>query len=213
MIHPNTEIHLYLIRHGQSLMNLNPDLVGGRSKDTLLSQQGEDQATSLFKHFRKSGIRFDCVYCSPLDRAKMTANIALGQEIPLIIDDRLMEYSAGEWEGKDRNEVQTPDILRQMSEMGIDFCPPGGESQRQVIMRVSSWLHEAILDNQEIIESGKSASIAVFSHGLTIKCLLNYIMNFDDHLIWRIVIDNCSVSLFVFNARGWWPKYMNRIPY
>ncbi len=213
-MHPKTEVRLYLIRHGESHMNLNPSLIGGRSANTPLSQHGEDQATALYKHFRKNKVLFDQIHCSPFERTKMTASIVLGQDAPVvIIDDRLVEYSAGEWEGKERDEVQTPDALHKMSEMGIDFRPPNGESQRDVILRVAAWLQEAILGNDEILQSGRCINVVVFSHGLAIKCLLHHILDFNSHLIWRMEIDNCGVSKLVFNARGWWPKYINRILY
>jgi broad specificity phosphatase PhoE len=214
MIHPGTEIHLYLIRHAESHMNINPHLVGGRSASTPLSQLGEDQSTALYKYFNKHGINFDLVYCSPFVRTKSTAEISLGGKGPVIlVDNRLVEYSAGDFEGKIRSEIHTAAILHQMAEMGLDFQPPGGESQRQVILRVSEWLREAILGNQPLLESGLTVRISCYSHGLTIKCLLHHILGFDSHLIWRMEIDNCSVSKLVYNARGWWPKYINRIPY
>ncbi len=213
MIHPETEIHLYLIRHGQSHMNITPHLVGGRSEKSPLSQLGEDQAVALYRLFHNNGIRFDKVYSSPFSRAIRTAEISLGSSFPIITDDRLIEYSAGDWESRPRSEVQTSKVKHQMAEMTVDFQPPNGESQRQVSLRVADWLQEVILKNQELLSSGQTQSIAVFSHGLTIKCLLHHILGFDSQYIWRLEIDNCSVTKMVFNARGWWPKYINRVPY
>ena len=213
MIHPNTEIHLYLIRHAQSHMNITPHLVGGRSTQTPLSQLGEDQATALNKFFRAHDVKFNQVHCSPLERAKSTAEISLGSADPIInIDDRLIEYSAGDWEGKNRSQIQTPEIKHQMAEMTVDFQPPDGESQRQVSLRVADWLQEIILNNQKLLSAGQKHYIATFSHGLAIKCLLHHILNFDSQYIWRLEIDNCSISKLIYNSHGWWPKYINRVP-
>lgn len=212
MIHPETEVHLYLIRHGQSHMNMTPHLVGGQSAETFLSQLGEDQAVKLYKYFQINEIRFEKVYSSPFMRAIRTAEISTGTGLSITTDDRLIEYSAGGWEGKPRSDVQTPEVKHQMAEMTVDFQPPRGESQRQVSLRVADWLQEAILSNQATLSSGKTHRIAVFSHGLTIKCLLHHVMGFDSQYIWRLEIENCSISKLVYNARGWWPKYINRLP-
>ncbi|MBD3281464.1 hypothetical protein GF391_01835 [Candidatus Uhrbacteria bacterium] len=214
MIDPKTEIEIYLIRHAESHMNKNPHIVGGRSASTPLSQLGEDQSTALYKFFQKYGIEFDTVYCSPFLRTKSTAEISLAGKGPVIlVDDRLIEYSAGEFEGKIRSEVLTAKVVHQMAEMGIDYQPPGGESQRQVMSRVNGWLEDIVLKNQELLESGLTVRLACYSHGLTIKCLLQMILGFDSHLIWRMRIDNTGISKLIFNSRGWWPKYINRVPY
>ncbi|MFZ6015361.1 MAG: histidine phosphatase family protein [Patescibacteria group bacterium] len=214
MIDPKTEVHLYLIRHGESHMNLNPHLIGGQSLETPLSQAGEDQCTALYKYFFSRKVDFDYAYSSHLVRVKITARFVLGPNAPVIvIDKRLAEYSAGEWEGRPRHAVHTPEVLYQMAEMGIDFQPPGGESQRQVITRVSEFLNEAVLNNQNVLEAGKRINIAFFSSGLTIKSLLQHILEFDSRFIWRMKIDNCSVSELIYNSRGWWPQYINRVPY
>jgi broad specificity phosphatase PhoE len=212
MIHPDTEVHLYLIRHAESDMNVKPGLVGGQSPDAEITSRGEEQASGLNKWLRDHKIKFDHVYCSPFRRTKQTALIGInGGRIEL--DSRLIEYSAGDWEGERRSSVQTPEVKHQMAEMTVDFQPPIGESQRQVSLRVANWLQDAILSNQKLLQYGAAQSIAAFSHGLTIKCLLHHILGFDSHYIWRMELDNCSVSKLVFNARGWWPKYINRVPY
>lgn len=212
-MHPKTEVRLHLIRHSESVMNQYPNLVGGRSPETPLSGWGESLCNDLSDFILYNIKNIDLAYSSPIPRAIATAERSLDEDDfkKLILDERLVEYSGGEWEGKDRSKVQTPEVLHQMALMGIDFRPPGGESQRDVILRVAAWLQEAILGNDEILQSGRCFNIVVFSHGLAIKCLLHHILGFDSHLIWRTEIDNCGVSKLVFNSRGWWPKYINRV--
>lgn len=48
------------------------------------------------------------------------------------LDDRLQELSQGEWEGKPRDEIYTPEMRQKMNYGQPDFRPPAGESQRQV---------------------------------------------------------------------------------
>lgn len=50
------------------------------------------------KRYRE--IHFDICYCSPLIRAKETAELVLeGRTVPIVTDDRLMEMCFGEYEG------------------------------------------------------------------------------------------------------------------
>lgn len=69
--HICTEIHF--IRHAESSMNVNPDLIGGRSPSVTLTGLGKRQARALGVHLRSTGVEFDAVYSSPLERAMQTA--------------------------------------------------------------------------------------------------------------------------------------------
>lgn len=66
-----TEIHF--IRHAESTMNAKPELIVGRSPASPLTALGKRQARALGVHLRSSGMDFDAVYSSPLERAKQTA--------------------------------------------------------------------------------------------------------------------------------------------
>jgi len=72
---------LILIRHGESLANLDSHLIGGRSPETILSSKGEMQAANLGKYFQKkfleTGENFDVIYSSPFIRCEQTAKICL----------------------------------------------------------------------------------------------------------------------------------------
>ena len=49
---------------------------------------------------RYADIPFDICFCSPLSRAKETAEILLaGRDVPIQYDDRLKEMAFGEYEG------------------------------------------------------------------------------------------------------------------
>lgn len=216
MIHPNTMIKLYLIRHVQSEANCRPEIVMGRSLMSPATSIGVEQSQRLGSYLKHEGIRFDRVYCSPARRAIETTvyiPIADMNEPPeLVMDERLVEYTAGEWEGQPRDEVYTPDIILQMAKMTIDFQPPGGESQRQVMQRAGAWLQDAILDNDPLLTSGNIVRIAAFSHGLVIKCLLGMILGLNHGQIWNMTLDNASLTLLQFSVNGWRLDYINRIP-
>lgn len=204
------EFELYLIRHGQSETNVNPDHMG-QTPNVPLTKLGKYQATLLGERFNKEHTAFDFVYSSPYKRALDTATIALGSSAGMIIKSpRLREYDAGKWTGASRKAIITPEINLKMGYLNHNFQPPGGESLSEVERRASSWLEDCILYNPEMQKASTEAKtnrralkIAVFSHGMTIKTLLHYIMGFDKNFTWKVSIYNTSITRLTFGPVGW----------
>jgi broad specificity phosphatase PhoE len=206
------EFDLLLIRHGQSAVNIIPDQMG-QAPDVPLTPHGIEQAKLLRHRLLHSSTKLDRVYSSHYDRALHTARIVTddedGRRITVCPD--LREYSAGDWEGSKRSQVLTPGVVARMGYMTNAFQPPGGESMNQVERRVSLWMEENILYNKEIIEEAARRrdekrprmTIAAFSHGMTIKCLLHHIMGFDQSFTWKLTLENTSISKLVFREEGW----------
>lgn len=207
------EFNLTLIRHGQSTTNVNPDLMG-QEADTPLSDNGKLQAEKLGKRLIKEVQGIDYVFSSPYTRAYDTAMISLMSvphaHNPILVPD-LREYSAGDWTGASRSDTLNNDVKNRMSAMGHGFLPPNGESLHQVERRASLWLEEAILYNPTMIEVAKAhrsrkeypTNIFCFSHGMTIKCLLHYVMGFDQNFTWKVTIENTSITKLHFGKDGW----------
>ncbi|NJL94676.1 MAG: histidine phosphatase family protein, partial [Anaerolineae bacterium] len=85
-------MHLYLIRHGQSVENTQP--YDGRNDNSALTDLGQAQAAALATWLAQptQRIKFNRLYSSPMQRAKQTAAAiagALGMEVAF--DSRLME--------------------------------------------------------------------------------------------------------------------------
>ena len=79
---------------------------------------------------------------SPLVRCVETAQL-LGLEYA-VRESRLAEMSWGEWEGRKINDLRA-ELGEQMAaneSLGFDFKPPQGESPRDVLARVTTWLVE-----------------------------------------------------------------------
>lgn len=214
MLHYN-EFNLYLIRHGQSEVNVLPDHVG-QSKDTKLTKEGKVQASLLgCRLFQKEKLSVDRVFSSDYTRAVDTCNIALGnspivQSVQTIYAPELREYSAGDWTGSSRKEIYDITTILRMAAMTNSFLPPNGESFHMVERRASKWLEDTILYNEQVqAEANKRQAqnllpqnIFVFSHGITIKCLLHYIMGFDQSFTWKINLENTSISKLHFDSKG-----------
>ena len=106
-------------------------------------------------------------------------------------------------------QVRNAEYMAYMRGKGIHFVPPGGESYRKVQRRYTNWLEDEILYNENLISQPTVLRIAIVSHGVASRCLFHYIMGFDENLIWRIVLDNASISRFKFNKSGWSPVCIN----
>jgi len=206
------EFNLTLVRHGQSTTNANPDLMG-QEADTPLSDNGKLQAEKLGKRLRRTVEGIDFVFSSPYTRAHDTARIAL-LEVPhtgIVLADDLREYSAGDWTGASRIDTLTLDVKNRMGAMVHGFLPPNGESLHQVERRAGLWLEENILYNPNIQSAARAhksrnerlTNIFCFSHGMTIKCLLHYVMGFDQSFTWKVTIENTSLTRLYFGKDGW----------
>jgi probable phosphoglycerate mutase len=216
------EFDLYLIRHGESAVNAIPDLMG-QSADVPLTDKGRNQALLLSKLWEKTGTVFDGIFSSPYVRSLDTAKIAtknilefsekINEPVEIVEIDALREYDAGDWLGLSRKETLTKDVKYKMNALNHVFLPPKGESQSMVERRASEWLEETFIHNPFVYgwyERKKSPlQLALFSHGMTIKCLLHYILGFDKSLTWKISIDNTSVSKLSFDDEGWHLRTIN----
>lgn len=78
---------LYVIRHGQTEKNLLK-VVHGQTESNLTSD-GIKKTQELKKEV--DNLHIDVVISSPLSRARKTAEILVGNKLPINIDDRLIE--------------------------------------------------------------------------------------------------------------------------
>lgn len=86
---------LYIMRHGKTDWNAKHKLQG--RTDIPLNEEGIQMAEQAKEKYKD--VNFDICYCSPLVRAKQTAEIVLeGRNIPIVYDDRLMEMCFGVYE-------------------------------------------------------------------------------------------------------------------
>jgi broad specificity phosphatase PhoE len=156
---------IFLVRHAQSAWN-------GRfcgSSDPPLSPVGEQQARELAA--KLAGLSLRHVYCSPLQRAVMTAK-AINQTgaIPLTLIDGLREIDFGQWEGLTWREIEArdPDYARQWMLQFPHLTIPGGEPFAAFCQRVESAFHQI---QSEVTRNSWEAA-AVVAHGGVLRVLL-----------------------------------------
>ena len=91
--------NLYLIRHGESVPNVEP-IIGGMRGDSGLTDRGREQAGLLEARLRAEGLRADHLYTSTLPRALETAEyVARALQLPAVPQDDLHELRPGEADG------------------------------------------------------------------------------------------------------------------
>ncbi|MBI2676462.1 MAG: histidine phosphatase family protein [Candidatus Yanofskybacteria bacterium] len=121
----------------------------------------------------------------------------------------LREREQGVLVGVHRDEIYRGDNGRFITYQGPWFRPSGGESQKMVQRRVSAWLEEEILLNESFLQSERTLHFAIFGSGMNFKCLFMDIAGFDSSLLWKIEVNNCSISRFRFTIRGWFVECIN----
>ena len=127
-------IDVVAIRHAPTAWNAAGRIQG--HVDVPLSEDGRRALTRRRLPERFGSYR---VHSSPLARAVETAAL-LGLDAP-VLDRRLMEMDWGEWEGATRAVLAAadPDGVARNEARGPDFRPPGGESPREVQVRLLDW--------------------------------------------------------------------------
>jgi broad specificity phosphatase PhoE len=148
---------LALLRHAVTDWNLEKRVQG--RIDQPLSATGLRQFQDLALPPKFVAYRW---YCSPLRRARQTAEL-LGLTA-IDIEAALIEMNWGDWEGEILKplRMRLGDEMRDNERRGVDFRPPGGESPRQVQVRLQTWL-------RQIAASGQDTAAVV--HKGIIRCI------------------------------------------
>ena len=134
------------IRHGPTEWN-ETHRVQGRT-DIPLSPRGRAKVAGWRLPPEIEGFRW---ISSPLVRAVETARVLSGAAPAL--DDRLQEMSWGEWEGMRLVDLRAElgDLMVAWEADGLDFRAPGGESPRQVQVRLGEFLAELAADGRPTV--------------------------------------------------------------
>ena len=128
-------MQLIVLRHGATEWNDEARLQG--RPDPPLSDHGRRALLGLV--VPPAWRQMPC-WVSPLRRAGETARV-LGWRDPVIVPE-LIEMDWGRFEGRRLADLRAElgDALSQNEARGLDFRPPGGESPREVTIRLQRWL-------------------------------------------------------------------------
>ncbi|NLT73097.1 MAG: 2,3-diphosphoglycerate-dependent phosphoglycerate mutase [Chloroflexi bacterium] len=198
---------LVLIRHGQSLWNLENRFTGWTDVD--LTDTGREEARHAGRLLRDGGYTFDVAYTSVLKRAIRTLWIVLDEMdlmwIPVIRDWRLNEKHYGALQGLNKAEtaerhgdeqvhvwrrsydIPAPPIdddspYSQANDRRYATLSPGQlprtEALKQTVERMLPYWHAVIAPD---VRAGKRVVIA--AHGNSLRALVKYLDGISDEEI------------------------------
>ncbi|HMD57374.1 MAG TPA: histidine phosphatase family protein [Solirubrobacteraceae bacterium] len=154
--------YVYLARHGQTAYNYEGRFQGQQAIP--LDDTGREQAAELAQRAKPYG--FSALWCSPLLRARETADIvAAAIGLQPLEDARLMETDAGDWTDRSFAEViaLAPQSFAAFASADPGFAFPGGESLADQEERVGAALEQ--------VERGPLPALVV-CHGMVIRAAL-----------------------------------------
>ena len=184
---------IYLMRHGETDYN-KKGLIQG-SLDIPLNEYGIRLAELTRDGFRKEGLTFDKAYCSPLIRARQTADILLdGQDTPITYDDRICEMNFGEGEGVLLKDISVKPEYKNIYYLFQDpekyVATDVGESYEALLARVRDFLENEIYPNEDNYEN-----VLVCCHGGIIRAFLAFLKKLELNQFWNNHQPNCSVNI------------------
>lgn len=207
MLHENVLFDIYFIRHGESENNVIEGIAAGADFDAPMTERGHRQAVALGERLGRQGVHFDRIYSSTLVRAVQTTEGMLrGMGLEGAHFDRvpqIIERQIPAWRGKLAANVWTTELRFISAEKGKWFQPADGESERAVERRAGNWLEDEVLYNPEWNKKPGKHTIAIISHGITLKALFHFITNWDGAFVRRTEVHNTSISRFRFGKSGW----------
>lgn len=156
-------MRLYLMRHGETDWN-KANLWQGRT-DIPLNEKGRKVARLTREGLKD--VRFDAAFCSPLVRAKETAEIILeGRDIELVPDERVIEMGFGDWEGT--NMYIKTDAIAQYFKHPESYVDEHGVEPFEAMLERANSFFDELKANPEYEDS----NILVATHGAALRGLI-----------------------------------------
>lgn len=163
--------NLVLVRHGQSLWNLENKFTGW--VDVPLTELGEKEAKRAGAHLK--GMKFDIAFTSNLQRAQKTLKVILDEtgqtDLRVIQDEALNERHYGDLQGLNKAETAKKygDDQVKIWRRSYDIAPPGkgGESLKDTAARTLPYFNSRIIP---LLKQGKNVLVA--AHGNSLRSIV-----------------------------------------
>lgn len=152
---------LYVVRHGQSVVNVERRISGRRLLGDL-TDLGREQAARAGEWLADKGITR--LLHSPFHRAEQTARIISDRlSLPLEVEDGLREMDAGDLDGRTDGEAWEyfESIYARWKRAELDARYPGGESHLEGLNRYRAALMRVPMDETALL---------VTHGGITVSC-------------------------------------------
>ena len=178
---------IYIMRHGLTDWNVRHKLQG--NTDIPLNEEGRRMAEKAALEYRD--VHLDVCWCSPMIRARETAEILLkGRDVPLYFDDRLREMGFGDYEGIE-NSFSIPDcpinVIFQHPEQ-YTVSVGGSETFESLFARTGAFLREVIDPLR-----ARGMDVLIVGHGAMNLSIISQLRGLPRKDFWSSRIDNCRM--------------------
>lgn len=172
---------IYYVRHGQTDWNLARRMQGGGTEKSL-NETGIEQANETRKELEN--VKYDMVICSPMYRAKQTAEIInQGKNIQIVFDERIRERRLGELEG---HEI-TDEIEEEIWNFDLNYQIKEGESLKEFEKRIMDFL-------EDIKKKYSDKTLLIVAHGGVAKVIKAHLYGMPESKnLSDISMKNCEI--------------------
>ncbi len=211
-------MQLYLIRHGQSYVNIRSELKEMPHMDAELTERGIQQAAALSAWLKQEIPEIHALYASSMVRARQTADpIAQAYNLSVNLDDRLREIGASFLDHTPVTSDLFPKDLQKylqnyFTKSKTPFAPiahdvENSESYMHFRVRVSMFL-------EDLTQNHADDTIVVVCHDGVINAVFDHIFNSGPFRMCHIFTDNTGVTLFSYSPHpereAWGLRFQNR---
>lgn len=174
---------IFFVRHGETDWNVLGQIQG--TSDIELNENGVAQAEKVAKELADTNI--DLIICSPLKRARKTAEIINKyKNCEIICDDRFTERCFGEFEGKTKYEFPVGDVWNYEKNCKYERV----ERMKDFFERIYK-----ALDDVKLKYGNKN--VLIVSHGGVSRPVYCYFNGIPDNML-SVKIKNCEVIKYEF---------------
>ena len=153
-----------------------------------LDAQGFAQAAEAAERLKE--VPFEIAFCSPLIRARHTAETIVGErKITLTTDERLRELNFGPWEGTDVRKIREG-ANSPFTDPGSYLPPEGAESFAQLYARSGEFVKQVLLPLE-----GTYETVLVVAHGALNRSILNAVLDIPVSDFWHFHMGNCATAI------------------
>jgi len=193
-----------IVRHGQSTYNAQK-MIQGRCDESVITQKGIEDAQMVGKAL--SQLNFDAIYCSPLQRAKKTAEIIRDNlENPPILQpiEQLFEINLPLWEKRKKTDVKIefPEDYKLWKEKPDQFkmilTTPEGEKEYFPVLAL---YEQAQQFWQDFLPKYKDKTILIVGHNGINRCLLMSAVGINPSYYQGIQQSNCCINVLNFSGK------------
>lgn len=189
-----------IVRHGQSTYNAKK-IIQGRCDESVLTEQGIADAKQVGETLKE--LKIDAFYCSPLQRAKLTAETIHGfltNPPTLEPTDRLMEIDLPLWEKLSKQEVAEKFAAdyRHWKEQPHQFkmTLASGKEHYPVL----ALYEQAERFWQETILKHQGETILIVAHNGINRCLIMSAIGISSGRYHSIQQSNCCINILNFTG-------------